>query len=200
MLESVQLPVRATAGFARALELYRLCTTLGIRGGSLDKLTARDFDGLEATALWLLGLLHKKYPDEVVRAERISKHTRALDERRRDALCDYIISRQATLGFVDRADLYAYFLIDVEMAGCFDTSRLVAAISSLQLYVYRCLMNLETAKSDGLAVLPKIDAEDIQHEWEWRRNYRVWEANRKVFLYPESYLEPELRDDKTPLF
>jgi hypothetical protein len=28
----------------------------------------------------------------------------------------------------------------------------------------------------------------------------VWEANRKVFLYPENYLEPELRDDKTPLF
>ncbi len=27
----------------------------------------------------------------------------------------------------------------------------------------------------------------------------MWEANRKVFLYPENYLEPELRDDKTPL-
>src|SRR5207253_7447669 len=34
----------------------------------------------------------------------------------------------------------------------------------------------------------------------WRQHYRVWEANRKVFLYPENYLEPELRDDKTPLF
>ena len=29
--------------------------------------------------------------------------------------------------------------------------------------------------------------------WEWRRNYRVWEANRKVFLYPENWLEPEER-------
>src|SRR3954451_20384796 len=30
--------------------------------------------------------------------------------------------------------------------------------------------------------------------------YRVWEANRKVFLYPENWIEPELRDDKTPFF
>lgn len=200
ILEAVGLPADATTGLPRARELYGLCQTLGIRGGSLRKLTVRDFSGLQETAQWLLELLHKKYPDEVIRAEHISKHTRALDERRRDALCDYVISRPASLGFVDRADLYAYFLIDVEIAACFDTSRLVAAISSLQLYVHRCLMNLETSKTDGLAVLPQIDAEDIQQEWAWRRNYRVWEANRKVFLYPESYLEPELRDDKTPLF
>ena len=32
------------------------------------------------------------------------------------------------------------------------------------------------------------------------KNYRVWEANRKVFLYPENWIEPELRDDKTPFF
>ena len=32
--------------------------------------------------------------------------------------------------------------------------------------------------------------------WAWMRNYRVWEANRKVFLYPENYLRPELRDDQ----
>ena len=31
-------------------------------------------------------------------------------------------------------------------------------------------------------------------------NYRVWEANRKVFLYPENWIEPELRDDKSALF
>ena len=29
--------------------------------------------------------------------------------------------------------------------------------------------------------------------WEWRRNYRVWDANRKIFLYPENWIEPELR-------
>ena len=32
------------------------------------------------------------------------------------------------------------------------------------------------------------------------KRYRVWEANRKVFLWPENWLEPELRDDKSPFF
>jgi hypothetical protein len=32
--------------------------------------------------------------------------------------------------------------------------------------------------------------------WQWLRRYRIWEANRKDFLYPENSIEPELRDDK----
>ena len=32
------------------------------------------------------------------------------------------------------------------------------------------------------------------------KTYRVWEANRKIFLYPENWIEPELRDDKSPFF
>ena len=37
-------------------------------------------------------------------------------------------------------------------------------------------------------------------QWKWMKNYRVWEANRKVFLYPENWIEAELRDDKSFLF
>ena len=37
-------------------------------------------------------------------------------------------------------------------------------------------------------------------QWEWMKRYRVWEANRKIFLFPENWLEPEFRDDKTHLF
>jgi SpoVK/Ycf46/Vps4 family AAA+-type ATPase len=29
--------------------------------------------------------------------------------------------------------------------------------------------------------------------WQWRTRYRVWEANRKVFLYPDNWVEPEPR-------
>jgi hypothetical protein len=32
--------------------------------------------------------------------------------------------------------------------------------------------------------------------WQWLRRYRIWEANRKDFLYPENSIEPELRDEK----
>ncbi len=31
-------------------------------------------------------------------------------------------------------------------------------------------------------------------------SYRVWEANQKICLFPENWLEPEFRDDKTSLF
>ncbi len=40
----------------------------------------------------------------------------------------------------------------------------------------------------------------VAKQWEWMKRYRVWEANRKVFLYPENWAEPELRDDQSPFF
>lgn len=33
----------------------------------------------------------------------------------------------------------------------------------------------------------------MKQPWEWRRNYRVWDANRKVFVYPENWIEPDER-------
>ena len=71
------------------------------------------------------------------------------------------------------------------------TSRIKQAISSVQLFVQRCLMGLEKNVS--------LD-EETAKQWKWMKNYRVWEANRKVFLYPENWIEPELRDDKSPFF
>src|SRR4029077_7807340 len=71
------------------------------------------------------------------------------------------------------------------------TSRIRLAISSLQLFIQRCLLNLEKF------VHPS--AINSKH-WSWMKRYRVWEANRKIFLFPENWLEPEFRDDKTFLF
>ena len=28
--------------------------------------------------------------------------------------------------------------------------------------------------------------------WEWRKNYRAWDANRQIFVYPENWIEPDL--------
>jgi len=36
--------------------------------------------------------------------------------------------------------------------------------------------------------------------WKWMRTYRVWEANRKVFLWPENWIEPELKKDRSSFF
>lgn len=91
----------------------------------------------------------------------------------------------------DKNSLLGHFLIDIEMSSCMLTSRIKQAISSVQMFVQRCLLNLESEVSPD-----DIDAD----QWKWMKNYRVWEANRKVFLYPENWIEPELRDDKTPFF
>src|SRR5439155_5821160 len=37
-------------------------------------------------------------------------------------------------------------------------------------------------------------------EWAWMKRYRLWDANRRIFLFPENWLEPEWRVDKTSLF
>ncbi len=60
----------------------------------------------------------------------------------------------------------------------------------MQTFVQRALNNLE----------PTTLLADSGREWIFIKRYRVWQARRKVFLYPENWVVPELRDDKTPLF
>lgn len=91
-------------------------------------------------------------------------------------------------------DLYAYFLIDVQMCSCMLTSRLKQAIASAQQFVQRCLLNLE----EDLIASETFD--DKWSQWQWMKLYRLWQANREVFLFPENWLQPELRKDKTPFF
>ena len=116
-----------------------------------------------------------------------------LRDRRRDALVALILSDPALPSYVvDSDSLFELFLIDVNMDACMMTSRIKQAMSSVQLFIQRCFMNLESPQ-----VAPsQLDA----NRWLWMKNYRVWEANRKVFLYPENWIEPSLRHDKTPFF
>lgn len=120
-----------------------------------------------------------------------------LREKQRTALVSYLVAHpdpDPAKGqhWRDADGLYEHFLIDVEMSPCMLTTRIKQAISSVQLFVQRCLMNLEPDVS--------LTSEEAKEWREWRKQYRVWEANRKVFLYPENWLEPELRDDKSPFF
>ncbi len=112
----------------------------------------------------------------------------ALRERQRDALVAYLVARD---GRRDATDLYESHLIDVQVTPCLVTTRVLQAIGAVQLFVQRWLLNLERDLAPG----------DVDRaRWEWMKSYRVWEANRKVFLYPENWLLPELRDDKTQAF
>jgi hypothetical protein len=112
-----------------------------------------------------------------------------LRRRQRDALVAAIMHRQQ----LTRAEeLYEYFLVDPGMEPVVQTSRIRLAIGSVQLFIQRCLLNLE----------PKVHPSAVLNaeQWEWMKRYRAWEANRKIFLFPENWLEPEFRDDKTHLF
>ncbi len=111
-----------------------------------------------------------------------------LRQQSRDALAVHVMHQH---GFARLEQLYEYFLIDPGMEPVVQTSRIRLAIASVQLFIQRCLLNLE----------PKVHPSTINaRQWEWMKRYRVWEANRKIFLFPENWLEPEFRDDKTHLF
>ncbi|MGH7845743.1 MAG: neuraminidase-like domain-containing protein [Candidatus Binatia bacterium] len=204
LASSLTFPAVAIETLEYLSECVNLCQTLGVNGFSLQKLVAdANFDALIAARDVALGAFSSKYDDEKVRQEKLEPYQDQINVKKRDAVCDYIIARQRDLKFKDLHDLYVFFLLDVEMSGCFRVSRVVAAVSSLQLYIHRCLLNLEQSDPVLNPAIPdiKVDPALIPgEEWEWRKNYRVWEANRKVFLYPENYIEPDLRDNKSPLF
>ncbi|HEY8459160.1 MAG TPA: neuraminidase-like domain-containing protein, partial [Blastocatellia bacterium] len=126
----------------------------------------------------------------------------ALRERKRDALVAWLLAQprpaDAPSGKWETPnDLYAYYLLDVEMGACQLTSRLAQASGSVQLFVQRCFMGLEpdVVVEDG-----GDNGDSAWRWWKWMRKYRVWEANRKIFLWPENWIEPELKKDRSPFF
>lgn len=111
-----------------------------------------------------------------------------LRQRQRDALVAAVLHAH---GYESVEELYQALLIDPGSEPVLRTSRIRQAISSVQLFVQRCLLGLE----------PRVHPSALKaDQWEWLKRYRVWEANRKIFLFPENWLEPEFRDDKSHLF
>ena len=66
-----------------------------------------------------------------------------LRERQRAALAAYLVAYAPGSGQRDSDVLDQHLLIDVEMDPCMMTSRIKQAIGSVQLFVQRCLLNLE---------------------------------------------------------
>lgn len=121
---------------------------------------------------------------------------------RRSHLVQLVLRAPELPSEVDSAErLYQWFLIDVSMDASQNTSRIVQAIAAIQQFVQRCLLDLEHGTETSFANFPGVSplAFDAKR-WAWMKNYRVWEANRQVMLFPENYIEPELRPDKSELF
>jgi hypothetical protein len=178
--------------FRRLLDAYTWVTALGVSATALIDATTNE--PTAETVRDLQAALRARYAesDWLNVIKPINDEPRGLQ---RDALVAYILHHMranATSAHIDTPEkLFEYFLMDVQMEPCMQTSRIRHALSSVQLFIERCLMNLE--QRVGSSVL------NAKH-WEWMKRYRVWEANRKIFLWPENWLEPELRDDRSPFF
>ncbi len=175
---------------------------LNINSDQVDKLkTDNSSANLAIQSQVLQNAIRSKFNSNETWATQVQDFKNKLSSNQRDALCNYVIFnadlRIKDFGFEDREDLYRYFLLDVSMGDCFTLPRIVAATNSLQVYIDRCLLGFEQSKDGTVSIVLDIDE---KQEWEWRKNYRVWEANRKIFLFPENYVEPEIRDNKSPEF
>lgn len=181
---------RNPARLLKLVTLLNLMRMLGCKAALLKQLSLfspSDVDAMSARKLFMAQFDSNTLPK---RMEPVSNKLRT---RQREALIDYLRARDRLRG---PDDLLDYYLIDVEMDTCMRTSRIKQAISSVQLYVQRCLLGLERIN----ALWPVAPHQINTQRWNWMKNYRVWEANRKVFLFAENWIEPELRDDKTELF
>ena len=140
----------------------------------------------QAAAGATLGMLGAHFGAELADSE-FTAYADANDTAYRDVLLRYVIWLLARddASITDPADLYSRLLVDVEMSACDVTTRMAQAINSVQLYLQRCRLGLELGVDNLRGIEPQW--------WDWMSTYRVWEANRKVFLYPENYLDPTLR-------
>ncbi len=174
------------SGYLDLGQAMRMANTLNVDAPTLWSL--KDKEQFETAKEALAAL----YSDESWLSVSAQLHD-GLREKQRDALLTWLMDHGtgALKGLSDELAIYNHFLIDPEMSACFDTSRIVQASAAAQQLVQRILLSMEPGFSF---------AELDQQGWEWRKNYRVWEANRKVFLYPENWIEPELRHNKTELF
>lgn len=195
----------------------RMAKRLGVTPLKASAWARRDDDGLQnLTAQEARQAVKSKY-DDAVWLQKVTPLEDALREKKRDALIGHLVAHSLVgtapeivqggkhyanpAYWRDGNDLLKYFLIDVEMSACQLTSRIKQAISSTQMFVQRCLLGLEQPRVE-VSRAEQLDSvsDNSWQQWKWMKSYRIWEANRKVFLYPENWIEPELRDDKSPFF
>jgi len=120
-----------------------------------------------------------------------------LREAQRDALLAFVCGRDGHTP----AQLVERLLVDVEMSACQLTSRIRQALNSVQLFVQRVSLGLEHRKTSSTTTAAlALDNESAAQWREWMSTYAFWRPARELFLYPESYLDLALRDDKTPFY
>lgn len=182
----------------RVLQLVELQAQTG--------LTAKQLQGIASLSSHQKFKEWQKWTSEVERAAQTKyKHSDwrkiieplevELQEKKRDVLTEELLHQfrrdPKSPPIQTRSELSSHLLIDLDVSALVTTSYVKEAITALQLYIHRCEMHIE----EGITIDPEFEI-----LWKWMRSYSIWAANRLVFLYPENYLEPELRKGRTPLF
>jgi peptidoglycan hydrolase-like protein with peptidoglycan-binding domain len=203
--------------YLRMDKCRRIARRIGLAPAKVSAWAKRDDNAVQSLTAQEAKQAAKSKYDDAVWLEKVTPLEDALREKKRDALIGYLVanslvtvSPEINQGgktyanpayWRDGNDLLKYFLIDVEMSACQLTSRIKQAISSTQMFVQRCLLGLEQPRIEvSRAEQQETASDNSWKQWKWMKSYRIWEANRKVFLYPENWIEPELRDDKSPFF
>lgn len=144
---------------------------------------------------WALGALRTLRPRE--EWLEVMQHIHdPVREHLRDALVAWLVthSRNGSKPFEKPESISDHLLTDVQMSACMASSRVQFGYAAVQRYIDAIRLGFEPGPQDAEA------QERFEREWTWRRFYRLWEANRRVFAFPENWLEPDLRPDKTPFF
>ncbi|MGN6662933.1 MAG: neuraminidase-like domain-containing protein [Solirubrobacterales bacterium] len=167
-------------------------TTYAAALAGLAELEETNWPAYEATAAGVRNQIASPYERATWEANeaRLEGETDAL---KRDALLPLVRWKLSGTyaDVVSDREVYEFVLIEVETGPAVEISRIVEATNAAQLYLQRCRLRLEK----GVKTL------DIPETWwQWIMNFRTWQANREVFLYPENYLLPSVRRNKTALF
>ena len=194
---------RSANGFLHVGELLDILDTLSCTAQELNKWAViESYESELSKADYLRERIAGKYT--IKKAEEwLRQIENPIREMKRDVLVDLILNTHLSATseqFTSKAAMTAYFLMDVEMNSEQDTSEIRHALSSIQMFVQRCMLNLENGVNITSTSKNDVTSETSWSQWNWMKNYRVWEANRKIFLFPENYLEPELRDGQSPFF
>lgn len=128
-----------------------------------------------------------------------SQMNTTLNEALSTALCAYFMNCVAptlpsSIPMQNRDDLFCYLLIDNQVSGQITTSQIAEAISSVQLYINRCLQGLEK----------DIDSNQLTEaffaQWEqYNKRYSTWAGVSQLAYYPENYIDPTLRYNQSSL-
>ncbi|WP_341959300.1 neuraminidase-like domain-containing protein [Pseudomonas sp. RC10] len=121
-----------------------------------------------------------------------------LEQQRRDALVAWYLGQRVPQSdqptrVHNENDLYEYLLIDNQVTAEVDTSRVAQGIASVQQHIHAIYNGMEpgygSVSHDTLAL--------------WRdgmSQYSLWAGYQMLADYPENYLQPALRLDKTSMF